>query len=85
MMPISPISAYTRTKKFVATEWKRYFGDDFIAKDKLWTSLIRGGQAIVDPEKSYRFFSSPNFQPSYLMDGDSRAYYLIYAAMLAQG
>jgi endoglucanase Acf2 len=56
MLPICSISAYTRTKKFVANEWSLYFGEDFVAKDKVWTGLIRGAQALVDPEKSYKFF-----------------------------
>jgi endoglucanase Acf2 len=77
MIPMCPVSAYTRTKKFAVNEWNRHFGEDFVAKDNSWTSLVRGGQAMVDPEKSYRFFSSPTSQPGpgYLMEGDSRDYH----------
>jgi endo-1,3(4)-beta-glucanase len=84
MLPICPMSAYTRTKKFAVEEWKAHFGDDFIASDKSWTGIIRAAQAIIEPEKSYKFFSSSSFDDGYMGESDSRAYYLIYAAMLAQ-
>jgi hypothetical protein len=82
-IPICPISSYIRTKTFAVNEWNRYFGEDFIVVDKTWTSLIRGGQALVNAEKCYLFFSSSSFDSEYMMDGDNRAYYLVYAAILA--
>jgi endoglucanase Acf2 len=47
-------------------------------------SLLRGGQAVNDPEMSYRCFSSEGFKKILLMDGDSRAYYLMYSAIFAE-
>jgi endo-1,3(4)-beta-glucanase len=83
MIPICPISSYIKTKTFAVNDWNRYFGEDFIVADKTWTSLIREGQALVNAEKSYLFFSSSSFEFEYMMDGESRAYYSIYAAILA--
>jgi endo-1,3(4)-beta-glucanase len=84
MLPVSPISGYTRSRKFVLEEWQRYFqGDNYTPQDAAWTSLLRGNQALIDPVSSYNFFSSNSYSNSMRMEGDSRAYYLFYSAVLA--
>lgn len=83
MIPICPITTYARGKQFVIEEWNRFSRDDYIPTEKSWTSLLKGNQATFDPETSYEFFASDRFDPGYLMDGESRTYYLIYSAMLA--
>jgi endo-1,3(4)-beta-glucanase len=82
MMPISPVSGYVRSKTFVREEWQSYF-QSYTPQDRVWTSLLKGNQALIDPVASYNFFSSGSFEDGLKMDGDSRAYYLFYSAVLA--
>jgi endo-1,3(4)-beta-glucanase len=84
MIPVCPISTYTRSRKFAIAEWNHLYGKGFKLEDPSWTGVIRGNQATFDPEGSFGFFSSNGFQDKFLMDGDSRAYYLLYAAMLSE-
>jgi endo-1,3(4)-beta-glucanase len=87
MMPICPITAYIRSKKFAIEEWQQFFkgnnSSSSVLEDKAWTALLRGNQATFDPTTSFEFFASGEFEDAFMMDGDSRAYYLMYSASLA--
>jgi endo-1,3(4)-beta-glucanase len=83
MLPWCPISTYTRSKKFTSEEWNQFF-NNYTPKDQSWTGILRGNQALIDPKKSFDFFASSNFKQKYLREGDSRAYYLWFGAILGQ-
>jgi endo-1,3(4)-beta-glucanase len=85
MLPISPISTYTRSKEFVAEEWQSIFKDGKLApKSEEWTGILRANQALIDPLASFEFFASDKFNYSRVGMGDSRAYYLFYSSVLAR-
>jgi endo-1,3(4)-beta-glucanase len=84
MLPISPISAYMRSKKFVNEEWQSFFkGNNFMPKADGWRSVLFGNQALIEPLASFRFFASEKFKSSWIGVGESRAYYLFYSSVLA--
>lgn len=73
MIPISPSSAFLRTKNFVKEEWDTYFSNGRADQvDGLWRGLLYGDLAIVDPQASYNFFSQEDFDPTWLDGGASR-------------
>jgi endo-1,3(4)-beta-glucanase len=83
MLPISPISAYIRSKNFVLEEWETvYHSGTFVAKDNQCIPVLRGNEALIDPKDSFNYFASPDFGRR-LQDGESKAYYLFFSAILA--
>jgi endo-1,3(4)-beta-glucanase len=82
MLPVSPVSAYTRSKKFTSEEWDKHFAN-YTPEDKAWKSLLMGSAAIIQPQQSFDFFASNNFQRDFIGNGESRAYYLFYSSVLA--
>jgi endo-1,3(4)-beta-glucanase len=83
MIPINPISAYTRSKKFVQEEWDKYFANGTAQKAADgWRGILFANLAIIDAKSSYKFFSDPNFKVSALDGGASRTWYLAYSAAL---
>ncbi|KAF2755899.1 endo-1,3-beta-glucanase Engl1 [Pseudovirgaria hyperparasitica] len=83
MIPLSPVSAYTRPSSFVKEEWDTYFSNG--RADKVeggWKGILYANYALIDPVKSYDFFSSSNFDVGGLDGGASRTWYLALAAGL---
>ena len=83
MLPINPTSALTRSKKFVAEEWLKYFDRgraDSVAGG--WRGVLYANLAIVDPFTSWNFFAQPNFNYDWIDSGASRTWYLAYAASM---
>ncbi|KAF2673268.1 glycoside hydrolase [Microthyrium microscopicum] len=84
MLPMTPISGYIRSKDFDIEEWQQKTNPNtFRPKDKVWTGILRAMQANHDPHGSYKFFASSDFDNTLLQQGESRAYYLMYSAILA--
>ncbi|KAL1970652.1 hypothetical protein VTN77DRAFT_4296 [Rasamsonia byssochlamydoides] len=86
MLPLLPCSAYTRSQTFVTEEWNAMFAPN--ASDPAsnvtggWKGILYANLAIIDPVASYKFFSQPNFDYSWIDGGASRTWYLAYAAGL---
>jgi len=81
MLPLLPHTPLVRTPDFVAEEWNTYFGngraDEVVGG---WKSILFGNYATIDPRGAYKFFSQPNFDPSWLDGGASLTWYLCYSA-----
>ncbi|KAF1812786.1 endo-1,3-beta-glucanase Engl1 [Eremomyces bilateralis CBS 781.70] len=83
MIPVSPVSAYVRTKAFTKLEWDQFFNDDMLGNMKSgWRGILEANRAIFDPQKAFDFFVGPDFNDGYLDGGASRTCYLAYAAGL---
>jgi endo-1,3(4)-beta-glucanase len=86
MLPISPISGYTRSRAFVQQEWDAYFGADGAAAAHAapdgWRGILFANLAIIDAGASYGFFADPGFAYAALDGGASRTWYLAFAAAL---
>ncbi|KZM25404.1 Endo-1,3(4)-beta-glucanase [Ascochyta rabiei] len=87
MIPLNPSSAYTRPKDFVTEEWNTFFSNGRV--DQIpggWRGILYANLALIDPQTSYNYFASPNFDYGSLDGGASRTWYLAYsAAMLNVG
>jgi len=81
MLPLLPHTPYVRTQDFVAEEWNAYFSNGR-ANEIVggWKSILYGNLATIDPRGAYAFFSSKDFDPSWLDGGASLTWYLCYAA-----
>ncbi|KZT24012.1 glycoside hydrolase family 81 protein [Neolentinus lepideus HHB14362 ss-1] len=81
MIPVSPISPYIRSSKFVQEEWSRYFSGGRVDKvEGGWRGILYANYALVDPRTAWEFFASENFKNEWLDQGASRTWYLILAA-----
>lgn len=83
MLPLMPFSTMTRTSQFVKEEWDTYFSSgrvDSVAGG--WRGILYANLAIIDAATSYKWFSKPDFDMSYLDGGASLTWYLTYSAAL---
>ena len=84
MIPLNPSSALTRTNEFVTEEWNAYFKDGAVdPASKVvggWKGILYANLALIDPVTSYKFFTQPNFDSSWLDGGASQTWYIAYAA-----
>lgn len=89
MIPLLPFSTYTRQTKFVREEWDAYFSDNAFNPAKNvqggWKGLLFANLAIINPVDSYKFFSQPSFDNSWLDGGATRAWYMAFAAGIGGG
>ncbi|KAH8599754.1 endo-1,3(4)-beta-glucanase, partial [Bisporella sp. PMI_857] len=83
MLPLMPSSTLTRTQKFIREEWEAYFSNGRANAVKGgWKGVLFANLAIIDPKKSWDFFTDPNFDVDWLDGGASRTWYLTLAAGL---
>lgn len=84
MLPILPLSAYTRSQTFVREEWARFFDNGRVdAVQGGWRGILYSNLALIDAKAAWRFFSdSVAFKPEYLDGGASLTWYLALAAGL---
>lgn len=83
MIPLNPSSAYTRPKDFVTEEWNTFFSNgrvDQVAGG--WRGILYANLALIDPQTSYNYFASDNFDYGSLDGGASRTWYLAYSASM---
>jgi len=84
MIPLLPFSPLTRTKQFVKEEWDVYFAENAVAPASKvaggWKGILYANLALIDPQASFNFFSSGNFDPSSLDGGASQTWCLAFAA-----
>ncbi|KAK3349999.1 glycoside hydrolase family 81 protein, partial [Lasiosphaeria hispida] len=81
MLPLLPHTPMARTPGFVAEEWNTYFSSGR-ANSVVggWKGILFGNYATIDPRGAYAFFSTPDFDPSWLDGGASLTWYLCYSA-----
>lgn len=82
MLPLIPASGLMRRSEFVKQEWESKISSLIDSVSSGWTGVLRGNQALFDPDSSYKFFSQDNFKAEWLDGGASRSWYLTYAAAL---
>lgn len=81
MLPLLPYSVLTRMPRFVREEWDTYFSNGRVdSVQGGWKGILYANLAIIDPVSSFNFFSSAEFDPSWLDGGASRTWYLAFAA-----
>jgi endo-1,3(4)-beta-glucanase len=83
MIPISPVSALTRTKTFVQQEWTTYFDNGRVDQTSPgWNSILYANLALIDPTTAYNYFAQSNFNMANLDGGASRTWYLAFTAAM---
>lgn len=83
MLPILPLSGYTRGQNFIKEEWARYFDNGRVdAIQGGWRGILYSNLALIDAKAAWNFFSSPSFKPEYLDGGASLTWYMTLAAGL---
>jgi len=86
MIPVSPISPYIRSGKFVQEEWSHYFSGGRVDDvEGGWNGILYANYALVDPRRAWEFFASENFKNEWLDQGASRTWYLVLAAAWSDG
>lgn len=84
MLPLLPVSAYTRSPKFVKEEWDSYFGPNgALPVERVeggWKATLYANLALIDPKATWDFFAQDGYNPAWVDDGASRTWYLAWAA-----
>lgn len=84
MLPVMPMSALTRTQKFVKEEWTAFFAEGAVDPASSvaggWKGILYANLALIDPVSAWKFFAASDFDSNYLDGGASRTWYLAYAA-----
>ena len=84
MLPLSPVSAYTRSPTFIDEEWAAYFSDaSFVPARNVsggWRGVLYGNLACISPRVAWNFFSQEKFDMSWIDGGASRTWYLAFSA-----
>ncbi|KAI2636634.1 glycoside hydrolase family 81 protein [Xylaria nigripes] len=81
MLPLLPNTKFTRPAEFVKEEWETFF--DKGRADKVeggWKGILYGNLATIDPGAAWTFFTSKDFDPSWLDGGVSLTWYQVFAA-----
>ena len=84
MIPLTPISAFIRQKSFVAAEWSAKLSNIISNVNSGWKGILMANLAISDPATAWNFFTN-GFQSSWLDDGASLTWYLVFVAGMAGG
>lgn len=85
MLPLLPATKLVRGDKLVTEEWNTYFSNgmaDTVVGG--WRGVLYGNLATIDPKAAWTFFTSPNFDASWLDGGVSLTWYLAYTAALGK-
>lgn len=83
-IPIIPPSSFIRKPAFVKEEWDSKLAGIVNNVNDGWKGIIMLNLALYDPQASYDFFSSPNFTPAYLDNGQSLTWSLVYSGAFLQ-
>ncbi|CAG7852554.1 Probable endo-1,3(4)-beta-glucanase ARB_01444 {ECO:0000305} Short=Endo-1,3-beta-glucanase {ECO:0000250/UniProtKB:Q5AIR7}; Short=Endo-1,4-beta-glucanase {ECO:0000250/UniProtKB:Q5AIR7}; {ECO:0000250/UniProtKB:Q5AIR7}; AltName: Full=Laminarinase {ECO:0000250/UniProtKB:Q5AIR7}; Flags: Precursor [Serendipita indica DSM 11827] len=76
MIPVSPISRYIRSQKFIREEWERFFANDDNTGNDGWKGILYSNLSIIDPGRAKDFFASEAFNPAWIDGGTTRAWSL---------
>ena len=84
MLPLLPVSPYTRSQKFVKEEWDALFATNAAAPAEQvqagWKGVLYANLALIDPVSAWNFFAQPNFDYNVIDGGATRIWYLALAA-----
>ncbi|ODV63245.1 endo-1,3(4)-beta-glucanase, partial [Ascoidea rubescens DSM 1968] len=80
MLPITPISSYFRSPKFVKEEWEEKLSSHIDKVDGGWKGILMLNTALFDPGLAWNFFGKENFNYGYLDDGMSLTWSLAFVA-----
>jgi endo-1,3(4)-beta-glucanase len=84
MIPLTPISPFIRSSAFVAAEWAALLASIISTVNSGWRGILMANLAISDPTSAWNFFTT-GFQSSWLDDGASLTWYLVFTAGMAGG
>lgn len=79
MIPITPISSWVRSSKYVKEEWDRIISGIVDSVDSGWKGILILNQALYDPAASFSFFADSNFNRAHLDGGMSRTWSIAFA------
>ncbi|CAI5760641.1 unnamed protein product [Candida verbasci] len=80
MIPLTPVSSYMRSKKFVKEEWDEKLAGIIDRIPDGWKGLLILNYAIYDPKYSWNWFSRKDWDPSLIDNGMSRTWSLALIA-----
>ncbi|KAI0190316.1 glycoside hydrolase family 81 protein [Astrocystis sublimbata] len=81
MLPLLPSTKFTRPVEFVKQEWATYFDKGRAEKIQGgWKGILFGNLSTMDPKLAWEFFTSKDFDPSWLDGGVSLTWYQAYCA-----
>lgn len=83
MLPLTPISSYMRHRKFVREEWDQKIAPIIDRIPGGWKGVLMLNLAIIDPKRSWKWFSGHDWKPQFMDDGMSRTWSLAYIANVA--
>ena len=81
MLPLLPVTPYTRSKQFVREEWEAYFSNGRVDRiDGGWRGIVYASYGTIDPRTTYAWFGSRDFNAAWLDGGASRTWYMAFFA-----
>ncbi|RPB04022.1 putative endo-1,3-beta-glucanase [Choiromyces venosus 120613-1] len=84
MIPLSPVSPYVRSVRFVNEELQELGGDGFInGVVGGWRGLLVANKGIVNPKAAWDWFAQSGFDNNWLDGGASKSWYLAWTGGMA--
>jgi endo-1,3(4)-beta-glucanase len=80
MLPLTPLSAYFRTRSFVEDEWKTVLAGLVKTVVSGWNGVIMANLGLINPVESFKYFANAALDKGLIDDGASRTWYLTLAA-----
>ncbi|RLV89035.1 hypothetical protein JA1_005395 [Spathaspora sp. JA1] len=80
MLPITPISSYIRSPKFVKEEWDQKLSGIVDRIPDGWKGILMLNKALFDPKSAWDWFTAENWNPALIDNGMSRTWSLAYIA-----
>lgn len=81
MIPLLAATPFVRCPEFVEEEWNVFFSNGRVDDiQNAWKGIIYGSYATVNPKLAWEFFSSKQFDPSWLDGGASLTWFLAFSA-----
>ncbi|CAK7916886.1 glucan endo-1,3-beta-D-glucosidase 2 [[Candida] anglica] len=78
MLPITPISSYIRTPKFVQEEWQQKLEGIIDQIPDGWKGILILNVALFNPEYAWKWFSRDDWNDAQIDNGMSRTWSLAY-------
>lgn len=80
MLPITPVSSFIRSPKFVKEEWDTKIAGIIDRIPDGWKGLLMLNLALYDPKASWRWFARKDWDRNLIDNGMSRTWSLAYIA-----
>lgn len=80
MLPITPVSSYFRSSKFVKEEWDEKLGAIVDQIPDGWKGILMLNKALFDPKSAWDWFARKDWDPVLIDNGMSRTWSLAYIA-----